>query len=66
MPNKPVSEMPDLHLREAVAVHLYGHGYTDDNLRAIAIFRDGRWYKYPVHGNYTQNGKKILVTRDER
>jgi hypothetical protein len=56
--------MPDLHLREAVAVHLYGLNYTDDNLRGIAIFPDGRWYKYPVHGNYIRNGRAIIVTRD--
>jgi hypothetical protein len=56
--------MPDIRLREAVAVHLYGLDYTDDNLRGIAIFPGGRWYCHPNRGSYTQDGKKILVTRD--
>jgi hypothetical protein len=55
--------MPDLRLREAVAVYLYGKKYTDDDLRSVAIFRDGRWYKYPIHGTWKRVGNTITVSR---
>jgi hypothetical protein len=64
MPEKPVREMPDIRLREAVAVYLYGLDYTDDKLRGIGILPRGRWYCWPNKGSYTQDGKKILVTMD--
>jgi hypothetical protein len=39
-------------IREAVAIYLYGEDYTIQQLKGIAIFADGRWYKYPSWGTY--------------
>ena len=49
------------HIREAVAVFLYGLGFTSENYKSIAIYMDGRWYRYPDSGTWEQKGKKIIV-----
>lgn len=63
MVNKPASDMPDIRLREAVAVYLYGAKFTDAQLKSIAIFSDGRWYRYPDHGQWRRVGNQIKVSR---
>jgi hypothetical protein len=55
--------MPDIRLREAVAVYLFGKKFTEDQLKSIGIFRDGRWYKYPVHGEWRRVGNTITISR---
>lgn len=61
MTGKPVSDLPDIRLREAIAVYLFGTKYTDEQLRSIAIMGDGTWYKYPVHGTYKRVGNHTTI-----
>jgi hypothetical protein len=55
-----------IRIREAVAVFLYGHGYTSENYKSIAIYMDGRWYRYPDHGYWRVDGKKIHITKRDQ
>lgn len=66
MPNKSVDDMPDIRLREAIAVFLYGKDYTDDHLRSIAILGKGVWYRYPDKGTYARIGNQIIVRQPGR
>jgi len=56
--------MDTQRIREAVAAFLYGNGYTTANVKSIAIFDNGRWYKYPEHGDWRLEGRKVFITRD--
>lgn len=64
--NKPASELPDIRLREAIAVYLYGKGYTDTQLKGIAILGKGRWYRYPTTGTYIRIGNQITISMTGR
>jgi hypothetical protein len=63
MAGKSASSLPDIKVREAVAVFLYGPGYTNEQLRTIAVWKDGRWYKYPFRGTYKIRRGGIHVER---
>jgi hypothetical protein len=64
MVHKPVADMPDIRLREAVAVYIWGKGYTEENLKAVAITKEGRWYKYPVGGTWERTGNMITIKQE--
>jgi len=64
MAGKPASSLPDIRVREAVAVFLYGPGYSDAQLRGVGITKPGRWYCYPFHGTYKIYRGGIHVERD--
>jgi hypothetical protein len=50
----PVMVLKD-DVREAVAIFLYGPDYTPEQLKAVAVFENGRWYKYKQWGTYHVN-----------
>jgi hypothetical protein len=63
---KPRPAQPDIRLREAIAVYLYGKGYTDTQLKGIAILGKGRWYRYPHSGTYIRIGNQITISMSGR
>ena len=65
MTGRSASSLPDIRVREAVAVHLYGAGYSDTQLRGVAILSQGHWYCYPFHGIYKVYRGGIHVERDK-
>jgi hypothetical protein len=54
----------EIRLREAIAVFLYGKGYTDEQLKAVGITGPGKWYRYPDSGTYQRVGNVITVRQD--
>jgi hypothetical protein len=62
MVGKAASDLPDIRLREAIAVYLYGKEYTDEQLRSIAIMGNGVWYRYPDSGTYKRVGNQITIS----
>jgi hypothetical protein len=64
MSNKSMADMPDIRIREAIAVYLFGKGYTEENLKSVGITGQGRWYKYPVGGTWERIGNMITVKQE--
>jgi hypothetical protein len=50
-------------IREVVADYLFGADFTQEQLKSIAIFADGRWYKYPQWGTYRINMFNRIIVR---
>ena len=59
-----ISIATDHSIREAVAQLLHGPKYTEDNVRSVAVFEDGRWFSYPDSGNWLITSRGISVTMD--
>jgi hypothetical protein len=56
--------MNDIRLREAIAVYLYGKGYTTEQLKGVGILPGRRWIVYPKTGDYRNIGDMIQVRQD--
>jgi hypothetical protein len=52
-------------IREAVAELLHGKEYTEEQVKSIAIFDNGRWYKHREWGTFHINKfGRLIVERD--
>lgn len=58
-------QIPKDNVREAVAIFLYGMNFTQEQLKAIAVFDSGRWYKYKQWGTFRVNEfGRIVIEKD--
>jgi len=60
-----VQRAADQSVREAVAALLHGPEYSEENVRAVAVFGDGTWFCYPASGTWIVTSRGISVTKHE-
>jgi len=54
-------------VREAVAVLIHGRkNWKVEDVAAVAVFDDGRWFSYPHTGTWSRNPDwRVTVTEDQ-